>query len=48
MKFDFDEYSFQEEISFMHLNYKMEKQQLKANSSLGFNEDTLYNKIENK
>ncbi len=51
MKFDLeeDEFSFKDESSFMNLNYQMENQQLKnGNSTIGFNEDTIYNKIEKK
>ena len=48
MKFNFDEFSFQDQINFMNLNYQMESQQLKTknNSSIGFNEDSIYRKIE--
>ena len=50
MKFDFDEFSFQDEINLMNLNHQMENQQLKTNknSSFGFNEDTIYNNIKKK
>ena len=48
MKFDFDEYNFQDEINLMNLNHQMENQQTikNGNASFGFNEDTIYNKIE--
>lgn len=48
MRFDFDEYNFQDEINLMNLNRQMESQQMKTNgnASFGFNEDTIYNKIE--
>ena len=48
MKFDMDEFSFQDEINLMNLNYQMKNQQSKENPILGFNEDTIYNKIENR
>ncbi len=50
MKFDFDEFSFQDEINFMNLNYQMEHQQIKTeiNPSIGFNNDSIYHKIEEK
>ncbi len=48
MKFDFDDFSFQDEVNLMNLNYQMQKQQLDTNTSFGFNNDTIYNKIENK
>ena len=48
MKFDLDDFSFQDEINFMNLNHQMDKQQLNINSSFGFNNDEIYNKIENK
>lgn len=47
MKFDLDEFSFQDEGNFMNLIHQMENQQLKTNSSFGFNEDSIYHKIEN-
>lgn len=46
MKFDFDEFNFQDEINFMNLNHQMESQQQKVNPTFGFNEDSIYNKIE--
>ena len=48
MRFDFDEYNFQDEINLMNLNHQMENQQTikNGNASFGFNEDTIYNKIE--
>ncbi len=48
MKFDFDEYNFQDEINLMNLNRQMESQQIKTNlnPSIGFNEDTIYHTIE--
>lgn len=48
MKLNFDEFSFQDQINFMNLNYQMESQQLKTknNSSIGFNEDSIYRKVE--
>ncbi len=49
MSFDLEEFNFKDEISFMSLNYQMENQQLKSNtSSLGFNEDAIYHSIEKK
>lgn len=48
MKFDLDEFTFQDEVNFMNLNYQMERQQLKTNASVGFNDDTIYHKIEEK
>lgn len=50
MKFDLDEdeFSFKDEIDFMNLNYQMENQPIKVNPTMGFNEDTIYNKIEKK
>lgn len=50
MKFDFDEYNFQDEINLMNLNYQMEKQQFKTemNPSIGYNNDSIYHKIEEK
>lgn len=46
MKFDFDEFSFRDEINFMNLNYQMESQQRKVNTSFGFNEDIIYKEID--
>lgn len=46
MKFDFDEYNFQDEINFMNLNQQMENRQVKMNSSMGFNNDSIYDKVE--
>ncbi|MCI8384499.1 MAG: hypothetical protein HFJ33_06565 [Clostridia bacterium] len=46
MKFDFDNFSFQDEANFMNLNNQMQSQQIKANGTLGFNDDTIYDKIE--
>ena len=48
MRFDFDEYNFQDKINLMNLNHQLENQQIKTNvnASFGFNEDTIYNKIE--
>ncbi len=48
MRFDFDEYNFQDEINLMNLSHQMENQQTikNGNASFGFNEDTIYNKIE--
>lgn len=46
MKSDFDEYTFQDEINFMNLNYQMENQHLNLNKTMGFNDDTIYHKIE--
>ncbi len=48
MRFDFDEYNFQDEINLMNLNRQIENQHIKTNgnASFGFNEDTIYNKIE--
>ncbi len=48
MKFDFDEFSLQDEINLMNLNHQMENQQINLNASFGFNDDTIYHKIENK
>lgn len=50
MKFNFDEFSFRDQVDFMNLNNQMENQQLKTkiDASIGFNEDTIYNKIEEK
>lgn len=50
MKFDFDEYNFQDEINLMNLNRQMKNQQLRTNiePSIGFNNDTIYNQIEKK
>ena len=49
MRLEGDEYSFKDEINFMNLNRQMENQQIKINSSsFGFNEDTIYQQIENK
>ncbi len=48
MRFDLDEFNFKDEINFMSLNNQLENQQLKnGNITIGFNEDTIYNKIEN-
>ncbi len=48
MKFDFDEYNFQDEINFMNLNHQMKNRQvkMKMNSSMGFNNDSIYEKVE--
>lgn len=48
MKFDFDEYNFQDEINLMNLNHQMENQQFKTemNPSIGFNNDSIYDKVE--
>ncbi len=49
MKFDFDEFSFQDEINLIHLNNQMESaQHIKFDETVGFNEDTIYTKIEEK
>lgn len=50
MKFDFDEFNFQDEINLMNLNNQMEDLgRIKFNETIGFNEDTIYAKIdENK
>lgn len=49
MKFDFDEFSFQDEINLMNLNNQMENfGSLKFNETAGFNEDTIYVKIDEK
>ena len=49
MKFDFDEFSFQDEINLIHLNNQMENLgHIKFNETIGFNEDTIYSKIEEK
>jgi len=48
MKFDFDEFTFQDEINFMNLNNQMENLQVKNNDTMGFNLDTIYQKIEDK
>ncbi len=48
MKFDFDEFTFQDEISVMNLNRQMENWQVKTNDTMGFNRDTIYQKIEDK
>ena len=46
MKFDFDEYSFKDQIEFMNINNQMKQNQLQNNQNIGFNDDTLYNFIE--
>ena len=47
MRFDLDEFNFQDEINFMNLNDQMEKNnQAKSNHTIGFNDDTIYQKIE--
>ena len=46
MKFDFDEYSFKDQIEFMNINNQMKQNQLQNNKKIGFNNDTLYNFIE--
>ena len=48
MKFDFDEFTFQDEINFMNLNNQMDNIQIKSNTTTGFNNDTIYQKIEEK
>lgn len=48
MKFDFDEFTFQDEISVMNLNRQMENWQVKTNDTMGFNSDTIYQKIQDK
>ncbi len=48
MKFDFDEFTFQDEINFMNLNNQMESLQVKNIDTMGFNLDTIYQKIEDK
>ena len=49
MKFDFDEFSFQDEINLIHLNNQMENLgHIKFNETIVFNEDTIYSKIEEK
>lgn len=48
MKFDFDEFTFQDEINFMNLNNQMDNVQIKSNTTMGFNNDTIYQKIEEK
>lgn len=48
MKFNMDEFTFQDEVYFMNLNHKMQSQQLEFNHTMGLNEDTLYHKIENE
>lgn len=49
MRLEFDEFDFQDEINFMNLNDQMEKaSQIKFNTTLGFNDDTIYQKIEDK
>lgn len=48
MKFDFDEFSFQDEINLMNLNHQMENQQMNVNTSFGFNNDAIYHKMESK
>ncbi len=47
MKFDFDEYGFKDQIELMNLNNQMKQNQLENNKNIGFNDDTLYNFIEN-
>lgn len=46
MKFELDEFSFQDEINLMNLNNQMQNQQIKPNGTMGFNEDTIYHKID--
>ena len=46
MKSDFDEYTFKDQIEFMNINSQMKQQQLENNENIGFNNDTLYNFIE--
>lgn len=48
MKSDFDEFSFKDEINLMSLQSKMEKQQIENTFKFGFNEDSIYNKMEDK
>lgn len=50
MKIDFDEFGIQDTINFMNINNQMKKQQLKSNinPSMGFNDDSIYNSVENK
>lgn len=48
MKFEFEDDIFQDEIYFMQLKHQMESQQIKANATMGFNNDAIYQKIENK
>ena len=46
MKFDFDEYSFKDQIELMNINNQMKQNQLQNNQNMGFNNDILYNFIE--
>lgn len=46
MKFDLDEFTFQDEINLMNLNYQMQSQQMDLNNTMGLNDDTIYHKIE--
>lgn len=46
MKLDFDEYGFKDQIEFMNINNQMQQNQLQNNASIGFNNDALYNLIE--
>lgn len=48
MKFDLDEFTFQDEINLMNLNYQMKNQQYGLNNTMGLNDDTIYHKIENE
>ncbi len=49
MKYDFDEFSFQDEINFMNLNKQMENtKQMNFDTTIGFNNDIIYQKIEDK
>ncbi len=48
MKFEFDDFNFKDQAELMNLNMQMQQNQLEHNQNIGFNEDTLYNFIENK
>lgn len=49
MRLDFDEFSFQDEVNFMNLNDQMQRTgKMNFNSTIGFNNDTIYQKIEEK
>lgn len=47
MRFDFDEYSFKDQIELMNINNQMKQNQQQNNQNIGFNEDNLYNLVEN-
>lgn len=48
MKIEFEDSCYQDQINLMQLNHQMESQQIKAVATIGFNNDAIYQKIENK